>query len=199
MVNGEGLSERSAPEIAHGAPESPPEVNKRGCKARTVNATARPPTQAALARELGISPAAITKLKGQGMPTHSADAARQWRAARLHPGRMRADPGPSVATLLQRVHDLADLAMRSAAVGRFDVVAGELRAAMRAVPAEARGQIVLSFDLWRQLVGPHACAVLDLGAQFDAPDDDTAAMGSDDAAEVGATVYALACGEAEVR
>jgi hypothetical protein len=199
MVNGERQSERSAPESTHGAPESPPEVNKRPSQPRTVNTTARPPTQAAVARELGISPAAITKLKAQGMPTHSADAARQWRAARLHPGRMRADPGPSVATLLQRVRDLADLAMRSAAVGRFDVVAGELRAAMRAVPTEARGQLVLSFDLWRQLIGPHACAVLDLGAQFDAPADDTAAMGSDDADEVGTIVYMLAAGEAEVR
>jgi phage terminase Nu1 subunit (DNA packaging protein) len=36
-------------------------------------------SQRALATALGISPASITKLKRRGMPTHSAEAALEWR------------------------------------------------------------------------------------------------------------------------
>lgn len=39
-------------------------------------------SQAALGRALGLSPAAITKLKGQGMPVDSVEAAQAWREAR---------------------------------------------------------------------------------------------------------------------
>lgn len=37
-------------------------------------------TQRQLAAALELSPASITKLKGQGMPVHSVNAARDWRA-----------------------------------------------------------------------------------------------------------------------
>lgn len=40
------------------------------------------PSQAAIGRALGLSPAAITKLKGQGMPVDSVEAAQTWRLAR---------------------------------------------------------------------------------------------------------------------
>ena len=40
------------------------------------------PSQAAIGRALGLSPAAITKLKGQGMPVNSVEAAQAWREAR---------------------------------------------------------------------------------------------------------------------
>lgn len=39
-------------------------------------------SQAALGRALGLSPAAITKLKAQGMPVDSIEAAQAWREAR---------------------------------------------------------------------------------------------------------------------
>jgi len=71
--------------------------NKHGMKAR-------------IARELGISGAAVSKLVRRGMPIDDADAARRWRVAHLNPGRMRPDPGPSAETLLQRAQRLADLA-----------------------------------------------------------------------------------------
>lgn len=50
-----------------------------------VNAPSESPpmlSQAALGRALGLSPAAITKLKGQGMPVHSVEAAQAWREQR---------------------------------------------------------------------------------------------------------------------
>ena len=46
------------------------------------NANAKAMSQAALGRELGLSPAAITKLKGQGMPVDSVAAAQAWWEAR---------------------------------------------------------------------------------------------------------------------
>ena len=41
------------------------------------------PSQAAIARALGVSPARITALKARGMPTCSAEAAAEWRALHL--------------------------------------------------------------------------------------------------------------------
>ena len=40
------------------------------------------PSQAAIGRALNLSPAAITKLKQQGMPVDSAEAAQRWREQR---------------------------------------------------------------------------------------------------------------------
>ena len=40
------------------------------------------PSQAAIGRALGLSPPAITKLKKQGMPVDSVEAAQAWRVAR---------------------------------------------------------------------------------------------------------------------
>lgn len=40
------------------------------------------PSQAAIGRALGLSPASITKLKNQGMPVDSVEAAQAWRVAR---------------------------------------------------------------------------------------------------------------------
>ncbi len=46
-------------------------------------------SQAAIGRALGISPASMTKCKHLGMPVHSVEAARAWRAANLDPGRVK--------------------------------------------------------------------------------------------------------------
>lgn len=150
--------------------------------------------RARIARELGISGAAVSKLVAQGMPLDSADAARRWRAANLHPGRMRPDPGPSAETLVERVHSLIGVAAVAQAEHRLDLVADELRAALRAVPDSHRPHVAMSDDLWRALIGGHALAVLDEG-----PREEPGTMTGDDAAEVGRVLYALACGEAAIR
>ena len=51
-------------------------------------------SQAALGRLLGLSPAAITKLKGQGMPVDSVEAAKAWREARLNVAARKPSPPP---------------------------------------------------------------------------------------------------------
>ena len=50
-------------------------------KGELVNMDASP-SQAAIGRALGLSPAAITKLKHQGMPVSSIEAAQAWRVER---------------------------------------------------------------------------------------------------------------------
>jgi phage terminase Nu1 subunit (DNA packaging protein) len=47
--------------------------------------TKRRPNQATLARELNLSPARITQLKRKGMPTYSAEAAKEWHKQNIAP------------------------------------------------------------------------------------------------------------------
>lgn len=61
------------------------------------------PSQADIARALGVSPARITALKARGMPVHSVEAAAEWRTLNLreHVHRRRepgtvAPPAPAV-------------------------------------------------------------------------------------------------------
>lgn len=53
-------------------------------------------SQAAIGRALGLSPASMTKLKGQGMPVHSVAAAQAWREARQNVAQRK--PAPEVVT-----------------------------------------------------------------------------------------------------
>ena len=57
-------------------------VNGERCMVNGEQAPKSTLSQAALGRALGLSPAAITKLKGQGMPVDSVEAAQAWREAR---------------------------------------------------------------------------------------------------------------------
>ncbi len=54
----------------------------------------KPPSQAAVGRALGLSPAAMTKLKKMGMPVDSAEAATAWRQANLNIAAATGLPGP---------------------------------------------------------------------------------------------------------
>lgn len=101
-------------------------------------------TQAALGRALGLSPAAVSKLRAQGMPTHSEEAARAWRRQHLNPARMKRETHrPNVSALLARVHELAHVAGDALALGHFESIEPALRAALRAVPADGRVRILI--------------------------------------------------------
>jgi transcriptional regulator with XRE-family HTH domain len=167
------------------------------------------PTQTEIAAELGLSKAALSKLKKAGMPVHSADAARAWRAAHLHQGRVRDDPGPSPRTLIERAKALLPLACEAQRSGRFDLVAGELKQALRAIPVTHRIAMALDLELWEALIGASTMAELREGsARHEA---EIAALGNavrpqDQAepsngeaimtdTEYADTMYSLACGE----
>lgn len=143
-----------------------------------------------IGRELGITGAAVAKLAARGMPLDSADAARRWRAANLNPRKMAADPGPSAATLIERAHSLVAVATEALQRHRFDLVADELRAALRAVPDSHRLRVVMPFALSRALLGPAAL-------QLDAlPKDPPGAASAEEIEFVGQVLYAVAAGEA---
>ena len=55
-------------------------------------------SQAAIGRALGLSPAAMTKLKHQGMPVDSVESAQAWRHARQNVAARKPAPSP-VATV----------------------------------------------------------------------------------------------------
>ena len=59
-------------------------------------------SQAAIGRVLGLAPATMTKLKGQGMPVDSVESARAWRNARQNVAARKPEPkttsaAPSIA------------------------------------------------------------------------------------------------------
>lgn len=56
-------------------------------------------SQAAIGRALGLSPAAMTKLKHQGMPVDSVEAAQAWREARQNVAARKPVPVASPATV----------------------------------------------------------------------------------------------------
>lgn len=163
-----------------------------------------------LAAELGISPAAVTKLAKQGMPIDDADAARRWRQANLARGRMRADPGPGPETLLRRAQALSELAGVALDKHQLELVVDDLRAAMREVPRSHRARLTVRFDLWGALIGPWAMSVMrypHLHGHREGRLQDTAALEPqaaghgqerEDELDPGEVAYALACGEARI-
>ena len=67
-------------------------VNGEWCMVNSEQASEKAMSQAAIGRALGLSPAAITKLKGQGMPVDSVAAAQAWREARQNVAQRKPAP-----------------------------------------------------------------------------------------------------------
>ena len=57
-------------------------VQGERCMVNGESSAVKPASQAAIGRALGLSPASMTKLKGQGMPVDSVASAQAWREAR---------------------------------------------------------------------------------------------------------------------
>lgn len=152
-----------------------------------------------LAEALGISAAMVSRLKHQGMPTHSVEAARRWRERHLDPARVvgqRVDyprpaappPEPDVAARVDLVRALMQLAAAD-----FDQHADNLRRAMRLVPPDARAQITVDMDVFTRLLPANLTEVIE-------PDHEVCAAQSDAEAEIaGLVLYSLACGELELQ
>lgn len=71
-------------------------VNGERCMVKGEQSPQKPLSQAALGRALGLSPAAITKLKGQGMPVDTVESAQAWREARQNVAQRK--PAPAEVT-----------------------------------------------------------------------------------------------------
>lgn len=112
------------------------------------------PSQTTIAKALGIDPAMVTRYKSRGMPTHSIEAAQDWRDANV---RVRWNPGANssatgralegeqaaarAGALLQAAGELLDQG------GDVASMAGTIRQAMAAVPGEQRGRVLFPSNI----------------------------------------------------
>lgn len=117
------------------------------------------PSQAAIARAIGVAKSRITALKAQGMPVHSIEAAQAWRRTHLNPARTKppprppSHPAPSPAVLTaQTLMEAAGLVL--AAGGSIEPLIPGLRRAMRAVPPHQRDDVELNPEVMRVLLAP---------------------------------------------
>jgi hypothetical protein len=112
-----------------------------------VNGEGAPVKQSELAKALGLSPQAIVKLKRQGMPTDTVEAAQAWRRDHVRPYAAARPPAAlvAVAELGERVDALLE-AGQAAPVE-------SLRAAVLAVPDHLRASVRLSVRAWDALTG----------------------------------------------
>lgn len=157
------------------------------------------PSQAAIARAIGVAKSRITALKAQGMPVHSIEAAQAWRRTHLNPARTKppprppAHPAPSPAVLTaQTLMEAAGLVL--AAGGSIEPLIPGLRRALRAVPPHQRDYVELNPEVMRVLLAPLLTLIdREKAASPDTieppPEDDEAK------AEAGSWLYAIACGE----
>ena len=93
-----------------------------------------------------------------GMPVDSVDAAHAWRDRNVRPMMAAVWASPALPTAPNaedahaKVDELNRRACRALSHGMFAEVAADLREALRAVPAEARGAVQLDLAVWNALL-----------------------------------------------
>lgn len=108
-------------------------------------------TQRALAAALGLSPAAVTKLKRQGMPVDSIRHATEWRRHNVRLDvRARALPSDVPASVAD-VERLGTLGIDALTAGHFHLVEATIRAAMASLPPAEREAVRLPSAVWDRL------------------------------------------------
>jgi hypothetical protein len=137
--------------------------------------------QVDLAHALGISASLVSRLRKRGMPVHSIEAAKAWRAVNLDPaatweqaarkgGAARAQaahaPPTDRTAALENIGLLAELAARD-----FAAYGGRLRAALAALPREAWDEVALPASVWGRLGGEAFATIDKLVAEAGAPGD----------------------------
>jgi len=113
----------------------------------------RVPSQAEIARALGVVRSRVTALKKRGMPVDSVDKAVAWH--RMHIAQ-KAKPigGDSVAATIravQRANALGKTVLSEMENDNFTII-NEVRAAMRAVPDRYREMVELPKQVWECLI-----------------------------------------------
>jgi hypothetical protein len=121
----------------------------------------RIPSQAAIGRALGLSPASMTKYKQMGMPVDSVEAALTWRMQYVKPTAHKAPARVAdrlaaesleAASSLARANELLMIAATALEAGQSIVtMIPMLRDAMRSVPTDARNGIALPVDVMNLL------------------------------------------------
>ena len=164
-------------------------------------------SQAAIGRELGLSPASMSKLKGMGMPTDSVEAARIWRQCNIKPSvhtsalRSMAKQTPSKPMPpggAANAHALLGIAASALAGGQcIDSMVLTLRAALHAVPERERGGLLLPSSVMDVLVADVAARLPKVADSRHEVDQAVCSDNMDDeeAAYMGRFWYEVAAGE----
>lgn len=166
-------------------------------------------TKKELAALLGISGAMVTRLAKRGMPTDSLERAQRWRRRHLEPGRvkgvrydrnfkpspqaqsMRTAPAIAPLILAAGLLNVADVAL--SAGGCIDALVPALRAALAAVPAHERDDLLLPVNVMDLLVADVSAL---LPPADNAPMDGCdGGMTDSEAVEMGCFWYQVAAGE----
>ena len=128
-------------------------------------------SRAALARELGVDKAMVTRHARRGMPVHSVEAAKAWRAENLslahrkdmNPARdwhrFKAGTPAADRESLERVAKLMEVGEAALKAGRFELVRGAIVEAMSAVPSYLQAQCPCSIAVMDELCAPVIRAV----------------------------------------
>lgn len=148
-------------------------------------------TQKDLAKQLGLSPPAITKLRRLGMPVDSVEAARAWRAIHVRP-HINFNAVRNSQAELTALEALWPVAQSAIAAGRFDLVRPALQAAMRAIPKPARHLVLVDLAGMDALCSGFAG---EIAADVPLEPEDTAPMSDDEADAMGRFWYCVAAGE----
>lgn len=170
-----------------------------------VNSKHPAPSQAAIGRALGLSPASMTKCKAMGMPTDSVESARAWRHTNIKPTAhamltkrtaRQAPPPPQPFGAVPHALALLDIAAAALEAGQsIAAMVPTLRAAMHAVPEHERnGTMLLPLNVMNVLVADMVNAM----AAWDKEDGRTHSsepMSDEDADFVGRWWYEVAAGE----
>ena len=150
-------------------------------------------SQAAIGRAMNLSPPAITKLKKQGMPVHSLEAALAWRLQHV---RLRIPSGlphtRRIAEPIERLACMWPIGRAAIAEGAFDLVANALRSALAAVPPAARSSVLVDPAVLDALLHAHVGLAMQSTLPGDTNCSGLACQASDEAA---AAWYAIAAGE----
>ena len=141
------------------------------------------PTRKSIAAALGLAPSSITKYAGLGMPVHSLEAAREWRAKHTKPTShaMQNKRGPSAPahqadalTALRHAEELSITALHALQRGQSELIAPGLRAALDLVPASHRAMLRMPLEVWEMLtaavhpvIDADCTSLRDGGAQVD--------------------------------
>lgn len=175
-----------------------------------VNSKQSKPSQAAIGRALGLSPASMTKCKKLGMPVHSVEAARAWREHHIAPTMhkwQRKSPIPldppqhqeQPSAELRHALALMGVAAETLEAGNpIEAMVPSLRAALHAVPQHERDtNMHASSDVLDVLTADVAAALAELQKAEERPSIEQP-MSEDDLDELGQFWYQVAAGEIRV-
>lgn len=156
------------------------------------------PSQNSIGRELGLSPATMSKMRKQGCPMDSVEAVRAWRehniAPTMHKHVKRSNPRQTGAVQ----HAVALMAAAGAALEAGKSIKAKvprLRAALHAVPERERPAVLVHAGVMDVLVTEVGAVLAEDDGAGEAPAAGGEPMTDEEAEWMGTFWYRVAAGE----